>query len=172
MKSLWSDFFAPWFTQSACWDTALMWKTEGLMLEAQGKAHEQAVDRHACSVRTCRHLHCNAGPLLPEKRAWQKEKYKQKYVYCASTHNSLMFDASCCLLCFDISINGCFLFFRCLWIYKYVLLMMCSGKKYSHEFYFIHEMFLIWVVFFLNSGCSYLGLKVSGSLVSLSFCLQ
>lgn len=111
-----------------------------------------------------------ATPLLPEKGAWWKEKYKQKYVYCASTHNYLMFDASCCLLCFDISINGCFLLFRCLWIYKYVLLMMCSGKKYSHEFYFIHEMFLIWVVFF--SGCSYWGLKVTGAPVSLSFCFQ
>lgn len=50
--------------------------------------------------------------------------------------------------------------------------MMCSGTKYSHEFYFIQEMFLIMGCCFFYSGCSYWGLKVTGSPVSLSFCFQ
>lgn len=50
---------------------------------------------------------------------------------------------------FILIFHYCFLFFKCLWIYKYVLLMMCSGTKYSHGNFFIHEMFLIFCFFFI-----------------------
>lgn len=38
--------------------------------------------------------------------------------------------------------------------------MMCSGTKYSHENFFIQEMFLIFGYFY--SGCSYWGLRLLG----------
>lgn len=41
--------------------------------------------------------------------------------------------------------------------------MMCSGTKYSHENFFIHEMVLIFFYYYdYYYGCSYWGLRFLG----------
>lgn len=55
--------------------------------------------------------------------------------------------------------------------------MLCSGTKYSHENFFIHEMFLkilsFGLVFLLLLLWLFLlGVEVAGTAVSLCFCFQ
>lgn len=47
--------------------------------------------------------------------------------------------------------------------------MLCSGTKYSHENFFIHEMFLkilsfglVFYYYYYYYGCSYWGLRLLG----------
>ena len=75
-------------------------------------------------------------PVLPEMVHDRNNKTKRKKnIIVPARINYLMLIANRCLLYFVI-FPSCFLFFKWLWIYKYVLLMMCSGTKYSHGNFF------------------------------------
>lgn len=105
------------------------------------KSTQTPADRHACTALSSwpggrRGGLCTGMQVVYfQKRCMTRTiKSKNENVYCASTRYYLMLHVSFILI-------FCFLFFKCLWIYKYVLLMMCSGTKYSHGNFFIRRCF-------------------------------
>lgn len=110
------------------------------------------VDRHACTALSGWPGHKDIRKVTPVLyfQKWcmiGTIKHKEKNVTVPA--RIIIWCYLPIVVSFILIFHYCFLFFKCLWIYKYVLLMMCSGTKYSHGNFFIHEMFLIFCFFFI-----------------------